>query len=138
MKRIVLAAVLPILFTTAAVVAPSNAAGPAVNCKNAQTTYEINFCAGQDYQKADKELNAIYKQLFGKYDDANKKLLQTAQRAWMDFRDKECAYETNLTIGGTIHSTMVTNCDTTLTLDRIKQLKAQLNCEEGDMSCNHP
>ena len=114
------------------------ASDPAVNCKDPGTTYEINVCAGRDFTKADAALNALYKQLLGKYDAANRALLQTAQRTWIKFRDDECAYETALTIGGTIHSTMVTNCDTELTLDRIKRLKAQAACEEGDMSCNHP
>ena len=117
--------------------APS-AADPAVNCKDPGTTYEINVCAGRDFTKADAALNALYKQLFGKYDAANRTLLQAAERSWLKYRDDECAYETALTIGGTIHSTMVTNCDTELTRDRIKRLKAQLQCEEGDMSCNHP
>ncbi len=52
--------------------------------------------------------------------------------------DDECDYETAGTIGGTIHSTMVTNCNATLVEARIKQLQAQLNCAEGDMSCNAP
>ena len=119
--------------------APSAGAGdPAVNCKDPGTTYEMNVCAGRDSTKADGELNALYKELFGKYDAANRTLLQAAERSWIKFRDDECAYETALTIGGTIHSTMVTNCETELTRDRIKRLKAQLQCEEGDMSCNHP
>ena len=109
---------------------------PSVNCKDPGTTYEINVCAGRDFTKADGALNALYKQLFAKYDVANRALLQTAQRSWLKFRDDECAYETALTIGGTIHSTMVTNCD--LTLERIKRLKAQAACAEGDLSCNHP
>lgn len=118
---------------------PSSAAGdPPVNCKDPGTTYEMNVCAGRDFTKADAALNALYRQLYGKYDAGNKTLLQAAQRTWLKFRDDECDYETALTIGGTIHSTMVTNCDTELTLERIKRLKAQAACEEGDMSCNHP
>lgn len=118
---------------------PTGAAGdPAVNCKDPGTTYEMNVCAGRDFTAADNALNALYEQLYGKYDAANRKLLQAAQRSWLKFRDDECAYETALTVGGTIHSTMVTNCETDLTRDRIERLKAQATCEEGDMSCNHP
>lgn len=113
-------------------------ADPAVNCKDPRTTYEMNVCAGRDFTKADTALNALYKQLYGKYDTGNRTLLQAAQRSWIKFRDDECAYETALTAGGTIHSTMVTNCETELTLDRIKRLKAQAACAEGDLSCNAP
>ncbi len=115
------------------------AGDPAVDCKNqGGTTYEMNVCAGRDFTAADTALNALYKKLYAAYDADNKKRLQEAQRAWLKLRDSECDYETALTIGGTIHSTMVTNCDTELTLERIKRLKAQLTCEEGDLSCNHP
>lgn len=112
---------------------------PSVDCKNnGGTTYEINVCAGRDYTAADDALNAIYKQLAAKYDAGNRTLLRTAQRSWLKYRDDECDYETGLTVGGTIHSTMVTNCDTTLTLDRVKALKAQAACAEGDLACNPP
>jgi uncharacterized protein YecT (DUF1311 family) len=111
---------------------------PPLDCKSPSNTYEINMCAGEVFTKADKALNAIYRQLYAKYDADNKKRLQTAQRSWLKFIDDECAYETAGTIGGTIHSTMVTKCDTELTLDRIKRLKQQADCEEGDLSCNHP
>ena len=121
-----------------AMAAPGQAAGETLNCKNPETTYEINMCAGRDFTAADRAMNALYKQLMAKYDAGNRKLLLAAQRSWLKFRDDECDYETALTIGGTIHSTMVTNCDTEMTLERIKRLKAQASCEEGDMSCNHP
>jgi uncharacterized protein YecT (DUF1311 family) len=121
-----------------AIAAPGQAAGEKLNCTNPDTTYEMNMCAGRDFTAADGTLNALYKQLMAKYDAGNKQLLLAAQRSWLKFRDDECDYETALTIGGTIHSTMVTNCDTELTLERIKRLKAQAACEEGDMSCNHP
>ena len=118
---------------------PVRAAGEVpVNCKNPATTYEINVCAGRVNTAANAALNALYRQLAAKYDANNNKLLQAAQRSWLKFRDDECAYETSLTAGGTIHSTMVTDCDTALTRERIKRLQMQADCEEGDMSCNHP
>ena len=110
-----------------------------VDCKDmGGTTYEMNVCAGRDYQKAYKTMAALYGKLHAAYDKDNKKALQDSQVAWEAYRTAECGYETAPTIGGTIHSTMVTNCDTGLTLARIKQLKAQAACEEGDMGCNHP
>jgi uncharacterized protein YecT (DUF1311 family) len=111
---------------------------PSVTCKNPQSTYDMNTCAGRDYKKSYTSLVAIYNQLYAKYDAANKKRLQIAQRSWRKYMDDECDYETAGTIGGTIHSTMVTNCNATLVEARIKQLQAQLNCAQGDMSCNAP
>lgn len=107
-------------------------------CKNADTTFAMNVCAGRDAKKTYMEMVALYNQLYAKYDAPNRKLLQASQRAWHAFADAECAYENNLTTGGTIHSTMLTNCTGALAAERVKQLKAQANCAEGDLSCNHP
>jgi uncharacterized protein YecT (DUF1311 family) len=109
-----------------------------LDCKNAETTYELDQCAGKDFQAADGKLNSIYKQLMSKYDNANQSLLKTAQRNWLSFRDSECIYETNDTVGGSMNAMMFTACKTEKTNARVKELNAQLHCEEGDMSCNPP
>ena len=72
-------------------------------------------------------------------DDAEgKKLLQAAQRAWISFRDAECAFSTNDSKGGSIYPMLMSNCLEELTADRTKQLRTYLDCEEGDMSCPVP
>ncbi len=111
---------------------------PKVNCQaGGDTTYELNVCAGRDYKKTYAALATAYGALYAKYDAPNKKLLLASQIAWEKYRDAECAYETAGTVGGTINSTMATNCANTQAAARLKQLNAQANCEEGDMSC-HP
>ncbi|MBI3677244.1 MAG: DUF1311 domain-containing protein [Proteobacteria bacterium] len=42
-----------------------------VDCKNATSQNEMNFCADQDFQKADKALNAAYKKVIADMDDPN-------------------------------------------------------------------
>jgi uncharacterized protein YecT (DUF1311 family) len=111
---------------------------PSVNCKNADTTFAMNVCAGRDYKKTYLAMVKVYNALYAKYDAPNKKLLLASQAAWEKYMDAECTYETAGTQGGTINSTMQTNCDATLVALRTKQLTAQANCQEGDLSCNHP
>ncbi|MEJ1970456.1 MAG: lysozyme inhibitor LprI family protein [Rhizomicrobium sp.] len=124
---------------TAALLAFAAPAGAAkLDCNNPNTTIDIDQCAGKDYTAADTVLNALYRQLMAKYDAGNKTLLQAAQRSWIKYRDDQCAYETNMTVGGAIHPAMETNCRADLTRAQIKRLKAQRDCEEGDLSCNHP
>ena len=57
------------------------------------------------------------------------------QEAWIRFRDQECAFIGSSTIGGSIHGMIVAQCQTRLTLARVKDLETQLNCQEGDLSC---
>ena len=101
----------------------------------AQSQMEMNAQAGSALQKSDAQLNAVYNKLRAKISDAGKKSLQTAQQSWLRFRDQECEFETMGTVGGSIHSMIVAICLTRLTDQRIKDLEAQLNCKEGDLSC---
>jgi uncharacterized protein YecT (DUF1311 family) len=52
-------------------------------------------------------------------------LLKASERAWIKFRDAECLYETVGDEGGSIYPTDYSNCLTTLTDLRTKQLKEQ-------------
>jgi uncharacterized protein YecT (DUF1311 family) len=107
----------------------------AVGSVAAQSQMELNAQAAADLRKSDQQLNAFYNRLRAKISDAGKKSLQTAQQSWLRFRDQECEFETMGTVGGSIHSMIVAICLTRLTDQRIKDLEAQLNCQEGDLSC---
>jgi uncharacterized protein YecT (DUF1311 family) len=54
----------------------------------------MNICADADYKAADAKLNEAYREVMKRMsDDAEgRKLLQTAQRTWIAFRDAECAF----------------------------------------------
>ncbi|MBL6618504.1 MAG: DUF1311 domain-containing protein [Reyranella sp.] len=101
----------------------------------AQSQMELNQQAGAELRKSDERLNTVYKALLAKVSEAGKTKLQTAQLSWLRFRDQECEFETMGTVGGSIHSMMVAGCLTRLTDQRVKDLEAQLNCKEGDLSC---
>ncbi|UVK40093.1 DUF1311 domain-containing protein [Mesorhizobium sp. AR10] len=131
MRRIFLPAFLVVLAAASA--------AHADDCdRNDDSQQMMTICAGADYGAADARLNKAYKDLVGRNDDKTNKLLQTAQRAWIIFRDAECAYSTADSEGGSIHPMEVSECLTRLTNDRIKQLTSGANCEEGDASCASP
>ncbi len=68
-----------------------------VDCENAQNQMEMNFCAAQDFQTADADLNALWKdaRAAAKSLDAEQSAelkgavaaLLAAQRAWITYRD---------------------------------------------------
>lgn len=131
MRRIFLSACLVLL--------AGASAAHAQECDRSDDSQQMmNICAGEDYQAADAKLNAAYQNLISSDDADGKRLLQTAQRAWIAFRDAECAHTTAASAGGSIHAMEVSECLTRLTNDRIKQLAASANCEEGDASCASP
>ncbi|PZQ96860.1 MAG: hypothetical protein DI533_14940 [Cereibacter sphaeroides] len=107
----------------------------AQDCANAQDQTTMNICAGQSYKAADAELNATYKTLMVSVSPDGGKRLKAAQRAWIAYRDAECAFETLGTADGSIHSMIVSGCLEDLTRAQTARLNAQLNCQEGDLSC---
>lgn len=101
----------------------------------AQSQMEMNEQAGNDFTRADQKLNEIYQKLMAKISSAGQARLRDAERAWIEFRDQECAFETFGTVNGSVHPMVLFNCKSRLTNQRIKDLDGQLNCEEGDVSC---
>ena len=81
---------------------------------------EMNHCAAAEYQKADAELTKIY----GKLDKTPE--LRAAERAWIAYRDAECAFESASNRGGSLEPMIQTGCMTTMTKQRIAILKAAL------------
>jgi uncharacterized protein YecT (DUF1311 family) len=113
-------------------------AGACMGSAYAQSQMQLNQEAGTDLQKADRQLNDVYKQLLAVTSADWKAKLTAAQLAWITFRDRECEFETIATVGGSIHGMMVANCQTRLTLHRVAELERLLKCQEGDLSCPPP
>lgn len=112
----------------------------AIDCANASDQATMNQCAGQDFKAADKELNTVYQQISGRLKDNpdGKKLLVSAQRAWLGFRDAECKFSSSGVTGGSVYPWVYSSCLTGVTKLRVESLKQYLKCEEGDMSCPVP
>jgi len=106
-----------------------------VDCNNAMTQPDMNVCSGKGYQAADRLLNSTYAKLMAAADESDKKRLRNAERAWIAFRDAQCAYETSASIDGTIHPMEVSGCYTSKTIARTKELTSLMNCPEGDLGC---
>ena len=94
---------------------------------NGDTTFEMKQCSAKKFKQADDELNKVYRQLMSKLDDeGHKTSLKTAQLAWLNYRDTNCDFESYLNRGGSIYSVVVTECKTSMTTSRTRQLKEQI------------
>jgi len=96
-------------------------------CTEGETTAEMKMCAARKYRQADDELNKVYRALMLKLDDeGHKASLKTAQQAWLKYRDSNCDFESYLNRGGSIYSVVVSDCMTSMTISRTKELKGQI------------
>ncbi|MGV3549692.1 lysozyme inhibitor LprI family protein [Rhizobium sp.] len=128
------------LFAAAIIIASSGLAfaqeDPPVDCANAQTQADMNQCAYQDFEKADEELNAVYKQAVKAATDSDKEAaemgdhyvgavaeLKKAQRAWIDYRDGHCDGMSREALGGSMQPMLISGCQSTMTQARTKELR---------------
>ena len=105
-------------------------AQPVVDCTNAETQIEMNYCAERDYLAADADLNEVYphaieamRQIDSYLEPAQRgavESLRAAQRAWIPFRDKACEAEGYLVSGGTMMPLIIYGCLERLTRQRVK------------------
>jgi len=132
MNRILTASILLLL-------CPASQAS-AQNCGDKATQSELNACAQTSYKAADHQLNKAYGEIVArlKDDPDGKARLLKSQRAWIVWRDDECAFATAGSADGSIYPMLHAGCLEDLTTARVDGLKGYLSCEEGDMSCPVP
>ena len=92
-------------------------------CPDAMTQFAMNQCAAQEFQKADAELNKIYRELLKDAGTAEKAKLRAAQLAWIKFRDAHCDYEAFGNKGGSIYPMVYSFCLAEVTRERTNQFK---------------
>lgn len=91
-------------------------------CENAKTQSEMNQCSADAYRASDKDLNALYASIKQKLDPDLFAKLQTAQRAWVSYRDADCEAESAQYEGGSIQPMIRSGCLERVTRTRIDEL----------------
>jgi uncharacterized protein YecT (DUF1311 family) len=103
------------------------AAEPQVDCANAITQTDMNICSYQDYQAADRELNAAWKTAAARAKASGSQhfaRLLDSQRKWLAYRDAQCfAQNGPREESGTIWPLLQNACLQQLTEARTAQLR---------------
>jgi uncharacterized protein YecT (DUF1311 family) len=107
------------------------------DCDKETVQMEMNLCAGANLDTANGELNRVYQKAIAQQTDQKAKdQLKDAERAWIAYRDKECGWEIGpQEDGGSIWPMAMDNCLQDKTDARIRELREQLDCVEGDVTC---
>lgn len=95
-------------------------------CEDAVSTAEMRECVNRRYTEVDGELNQVYKQLFSQLGAERQELLRDAQRAWIEFRDKNAAFVASDFQDGTLYPLMEISERASMTERRVEELKARL------------
>jgi uncharacterized protein YecT (DUF1311 family) len=105
-----------------------------IDCANTSVQMEMNFCAEQDWQAADAELNRVYTSVMADMKAMDQSLppelkgaaqtLREAQRAWITFRDANCRLAGYPMRGGSAEPLLIYGCLRQMTTDRSAELRA--------------
>jgi uncharacterized protein YecT (DUF1311 family) len=104
-----------------------------IDCANASSTVEMNYCAERDFTEADRVLNQAYSRALAEIAASDnpapyapaawEKELRASQRAWIAFRDADCKGVVPMEwSGGTGTNSAVLGCMVALTKTRAKDL----------------
>ncbi|MEO0797572.1 MAG: lysozyme inhibitor LprI family protein [Pseudomonadota bacterium] len=107
-----------------------------LDCNDPQTQAAMDACAGQDWQRADRDLNRIYGQVRAALRKQDHELgpdfksaetsLVEGQRGWIAYRDGHCDVEASSARGGSMERGLFSSCAATLTMRRTDELRAIL------------
>lgn len=122
----------------------TNAQEEPLDCANAQTQADMNQCSYMDFEKADKELNAVYKLAIKNAQASDKEAaemsehyvgaveeLKKAQRGWIDYRDGHCEGMSREALGGSMQSMLISGCQARVTETRTKELRELISALSG-------
>ena len=105
--------------------ARDGASYPTQDCNKANTQLELNQCAQANFESADRKLNEVYHQAMDAAgDESSRAQLRESERAWLTFRDQECARQVGPREGGgSIWPMNLASCLEEKTAQRIRELR---------------
>lgn len=92
-------------------------------CKYDGNQQEMNACAFQDYEVADRALNQTYREVMSRLPGGKQRDLRQQQRAWLKKRDSRCWVEAKPSEGSSIWPLEYYRCLHSTTERRTKELE---------------
>lgn len=108
-----------------------DAKGQAQDCENPFDQATMTECAARALQESDARLNHVYWSLTDQVDDEERARLRAAERAWISYRDKQCAFETAGWEGGSAYPMLLAACRDELTRAQADRSKAHPRFDAG-------
>ena len=96
------------------------------NCSQQDSQIAVRRCMRLAYEKADRELNSVWKEVISQLSGNEKERLIDRQLAWIEYRDATCDKETQGNRGGTGYRYFLNNCLRRVTVERTEVLRGYL------------
>ncbi len=128
-EAVALAVALGIIIAAATPAAAAPAADRCLAAAGGVTT-AVRACLTREAQQQDARLNAAYRKLAALLEPQVRPRLVDAQRAWLAFRTKDCAFEGARDAGGSDAALAVDQCSLARTRDRAAELERLVASEK--------
>ncbi|MGL5334977.1 MAG: lysozyme inhibitor LprI family protein [Enterovibrio sp.] len=99
----------------------AHAAAP-TQCYDLETQLEMNDCALQQFENAEKKLIMAYRKRLAQLDEPRASKFKQAQASWQTHRKAECLYQASAYQGGSIYPLIYATCLEQMTEQRRKTL----------------
>ena len=92
-------------------------------CANVVVTADLTKCLSDARDRADTNLNSVYKEIRSRLEGTDAESLTKTQRLWIQYRDANCSAERDLYEGGTAKYAVYFACLESLTRGRTRELQ---------------
>ena len=89
--------------------------------EKANTTLDMNGCIADAMKEWDRHLNRVYRDKLSSLSPSAQKSFRSAQRAWLDYRDKDCLSRSKMAEGGSLAGIIYGECELKKTVQRIDE-----------------
>jgi uncharacterized protein YecT (DUF1311 family) len=97
----------------------------------AQRSPQLMACAERQFKEATAELKRVRARLDEDFEPRSRVKFRVAERRWLGYRKSNCDTEASIYEGGTIQPLIQLRCLTRVTLERVGELKAQIQTLHG-------
>ncbi|MGL5291079.1 MAG: lysozyme inhibitor LprI family protein [Vibrionaceae bacterium] len=94
----------------------------ATQCYDRDTQFEMNDCALQQFEQAEKKLTITYRKVLAQLEEPRASKFKQAQATWQSHRKAECLYQASAYQGGSIYPLIYATCLEQMTLQRYRAL----------------
>ncbi len=106
------------------------------SCKNLTKQADLNACASRNLNTANESIGKVYNNYLKDLSPQEQVKLKEAQRSWVQFKEKDCSFETSPVKNGSMYPYVLSACLIDRTEKRILELNNMANCKNGtEPSC---
>ncbi|WP_289352960.1 lysozyme inhibitor LprI family protein [Acinetobacter baumannii] len=101
-------------------------------CSNLPNQTALNSCSSNALNSANQKINTVYANYMKELSPTEKLQLKEAQRAWIQYKEKDCQFQSSPVLKGSLYPFVHNACLVEKTETRIKELQDMQECRSGN------